>query len=162
MLLGGLFSATSLFWSAFWAMRWTQNLFFRTMRSREQQSRIIVGGSEMAPMRVIADALRREGFEVDTAHSHKELLRRCQRREYALIITRFVAPLVGSPKEVTRLRGSDRQTRLFVLSHTHNGGLAVTLLERGVNQFLTLPVYTPRLTRKVVQELHKFRTICQH
>jgi PleD family two-component response regulator len=131
------------------------------MEKREQPSRIIIGCGEAAPLRVIAEALRNEGLEVETARSHKELLRKCQHREYALIITRFVAPLIDSPKAVARLRGRERRARLFVLSHTHNDTLVVTLLERGVNQFLSLPIYTPRLTRKVTQELHKFRTICQ-
>lgn len=162
MPLCGVFSAIFLFWSTFWAIGWAQKNTFRTMERREQQSRIIIGGSEEAPIRVIAESLRGEGFVVDTARSHKELLKRCRHREYALIITRFVAPLIDSPKEVARLRSRNRRTRLFVLSHTHNGSLVVTLLERGVNQFLTLPIHTPRLTRKVAQELHKYRTICQH
>lgn len=127
----------------------------------ERQPRVILAGREVAPLRVMAHAIENIGAEVEITHSHKALVRRCSRRHYSLVITRFVTPLINSPKEVQRLRGPQRATRLFVLSHTHNSNIVITLLDRGVNQFLSLPVHSPRLARKVKDELYKFHTLCQ-
>lgn len=129
------------------------------MKKSEERKRVILGGREQAMLEVIADALREVGAEVEVVGSHRELLRRCRRREYRLIVTRFVAPLLDSPGEVRRLRGEGLRTRLFVLSHTHKSTISVMLLERGVNQFLSLPVHTQRLVRKVTSELNKYNTL---
>lgn len=129
------------------------------MDKREERRRVIIGGRERAMMEVVAEALRKEGAEVEIVGSHRELLKRCRKGHYELIITRFISPLIDSPEEVRRLRGPHLNTRLFVLSHTHNASITVMLLERGVSQFLSLPVHTPRIVRKATYELQKYRTL---
>ena len=82
--------------------------------------------------------------------SHKALVGRCALRHYALILTCFREPLIEGYSTVGRLRGgSGGNSSLFVLTANPSPSEVVTLLERGVEQVLSLPVSTTRLRRKI-------------
>lgn len=130
------------------------------MKYRNSHSAVIIAAREEPIIRVLERALKGVGVDVERAHSHRQLLRKCNTRHYRLIISRFVAPLVQSRGEVARLRGCGPATHLFVLSHTRDERVVVTLLERGVSQFLSLPVSLSRLMCKIEQELHKDSWLC--
>lgn len=130
------------------------------MKQKNTHKTILIAAPERALLEVLAGCLSRLGLEVVTAHSHRELRWRCRRGDYGLIISRFVTPLVASPGEVARLRGRGRHTPLFILSHTRDERVVVTLLERGVSQFLSLPVSSERLVRKVAGVVLNRRPLC--
>lgn len=130
------------------------------MKSRESHKSVIVAVAREPLWRVLRHSLLAVGVEAEWARSHGELLRCCSRHRYRLIISSFVAPLVARGGEVERLRGRGRTTHLFILAHTRDERVVVTLLERGVNQFLTLPVSLGRLCRKVKCELEKYQPLC--
>ena len=126
------------------------------MKHSTNHNRIIIGCNEPALLNILSLALSQQGVEIDIARSHRELVRRCHSESYALIITRFVKPLL---RDDSLALGGARGASLppiFVLSHTHNQRIVVHLLERGVSQFLSLPISLARLSSKVAQQLHSY------
>lgn len=130
------------------------------MKHQPPQRKIIIAAPEEPLLRVLAQRLSLLGVEVATVRSHGELRRRCRNHHYELIISRFISPLLSSHDEVSRLKGRGPGTHIFVLSHTRDERVVVSLLERGVNQFLSLPVSSSRLARKVHTRLAKYQTLC--
>lgn len=121
---------------------------------KQPPQRIVIGAHSNTLPTLLAHALASQGVEVEVAHTHKALLRMCRIHRYGLIITQFTKPLLEAENSVATLRHNSPTTPLFVLSHTRNHQLVMRLLERGVTQFLSLPVSLPRLCRKVEATLH--------
>ena len=115
--------------------------------------RVLLGCTEEPLLHIVRHTLEPLGVRVDVATSHQALLGRTRRHRYRLIITRFVAPLIASPREIGRLRQGPLHPPLIVLSHTHSRQIVVTLLEGGVSQFVSLPVSLERLRQKGEREL---------
>lgn len=81
---------------------------------------------------------------------------RTMRSRYAVIITCFGAPLLANYPLARRLvGGSEHPTTLFVLTTSPSPLECVALLERGVDQVMSLPVSALRLSRKVRDSLSK-------
>lgn len=130
------------------------------MKQTLSRKTIIIAAREIPLLKVLSQCLAELGAEVATARTYRELKTMCRKGHYDLVISRFVAPLISSHSEVLRLRGRGRSTHIFILSHTRDERVVVMLLERGVNQFLSLPISTPRLLRKVRAELTKYYSLC--
>lgn len=131
------------------------------MNHHDHHHPVIIAASEEPLLELLSHTLHSYGIGADVARSHRELLERCRHHRYQLIISRFLHPLISSPEEARRLRGEGGATHLFLLSHTRDEKIVVTLLERGANQFLSLPVSLSRLARKVRLELEKYRPLCR-
>lgn len=127
------------------------------MRVCEDSQRTIIIACEEEPLRLIlAHALRGLGCRVECVTSHRALMARCSHHHYAIILTSFRAPLIGGSNVATRLRGaSSCRSSLFVLAKHPSPSEVVTLLERGVDQVLTLPVSMVRLRRKIEHSLQQ-------
>lgn len=123
------------------------------MKQTNDTPRILIAASEEPLRQVLTHLLDESNLIIDQASSHKELLRLSRKHHYRLIITRFVAPLVERADEVARIRSSEPKPAIFVLSHTRRERIVVLLLERGVSQFMNLPVSHSRLRTKVRKAL---------
>lgn len=119
------------------------------MKHSDNAPRMLIAAREEPLRRVLSHLFADSGAIIDHAASHGELLSKCRKHPYRLIITRFVAPLVESADEIGRIRNRNPKPVLFVLSHTRRERIVVILLERGVSQFLNLPVSSERLLGKV-------------
>lgn len=115
---------------------------------------IIIACAEEPLGRALAHSLRHLGCGVECVTSHKALRLRTHQRHYALILTCFHAPLLADYRMVRLLRGSSG-TALFVLGATLSANEVVVLLERGVEQVLSLPVSTTRLRSKIEHLISK-------
>lgn len=124
------------------------------MNHTTNRNRIIIGCNEAPLLRILSLALSQQGLEIDVAGSHRELIRRCRKESYALIITRFVRPLLRDDAPLLSGACGAKLPPIFVLSHTRDQRIVVHLLERGVSQFLSLPISLARLSSKVAQQLH--------
>lgn len=124
--------------------------------------RIIIACGEPSLGRILTHTLTSLGAEVECVPSHKQLLGRMSRGDYDLIVTRFVAPLLGSRHTVTLLRGPHSARRiLYVVADNLSAKESLALLERGVAQIFTLPISTTRLGRKISLELTKCHERCR-
>ena len=109
---------------------------------------IIIACSEEPLRRILAYSLRHLGCGVERVASHQALVARCMHHHYALIMPSFCAAL--------RLRGgSERKSSLFVIADKPSSSEVVALLERGVEQVVTLPVSTSRLRNKIQHTLFR-------
>lgn len=117
---------------------------------------IIIACSEEPLRRILAYSLRNLGCGVECVASHKALVARCMHHHYALIMTSFCAPLLAGHCAALRLRGgSERKSSLFVIADKPSSSEVVALLERGVEQVVTLPVSTSRLRNKIQHTLFR-------
>lgn len=120
------------------------------MKNSRNLPTIIIACSEEPLRRVLVYSLCTLGCEVESVTSHKALLGRCAIRHYAVILTCFREPLIEGYSTARRLGGgSARTSSLFVLTANPSPSEVVALLERGVEQVLSLPVSTTRLRHKI-------------
>lgn len=128
------------------------------MKQNADTPKIIIACSEEPLRRILAHSLRTLGCGVECVTTHKALVTRCLHHRYAVILTCFRAPLIAGYRTARRLAGgTSRSSALFVLADRPSPSEVVTLLERGVEQVLTLPVSTARLRRKIEYSLRRYR-----
>ena len=128
------------------------------MRENITHTKIIIACPEAPLRRVLVHSLHTLGCGGERVASHRALLARCVRHRYALVLTCFCAPLIEDFRVTSRLRGASLHTSLFVLADNPSPSEVVALLERGVEQVLTLPVSILRLRAKIEGSLsQKFR-----
>lgn len=128
------------------------------MKESVDRPSIIVACAEEPLGRVLAHALRSMGCGVERVTSHKALLLRTRQHHYALILTCFYAPLLSDYRMARLLRGSEG-TAIFVLTTSRSANEVVVLLERGVEQVLSLPVSITRLRSKIEHRISKTITL---
>ncbi len=74
----------------------------------------------------------------------------CQQRNFNLIIFLAMAPYFTSMNIIESLQRQNTKTpQIYVISHSHAQSTILTLLECGVNQYMTFPVNLYRLRDKV-------------
>ncbi len=90
--------------------------------------------------------------DVETYHLSTDecVVEWCQNHECQLIIFTQLRPYFTSMNIVEHLREAlDVMPRIFVLAKSHSENTILTLLECGVDQYITLPVNLYRLKNKV-------------
>lgn len=124
------------------------------MKDITDRPQVIVACSDEPLRRILVHSLSTLDCGVESVATHKALVARCLSRHYAVILTCFRSPLLASCRLVARLCGTpSRRSSLFVLTDSPSASETVTLLERGVEQVMTLPVSLTRLRKKVQQSL---------
>ena len=80
----------------------------------------------------------------------------CRRMLFDLVIVLHVGVFLGGDDPVRRLRPVGlRRPAVYVLSWQQSEQTVLSLLEAGVDQYMTFPVSLQRLRRKVADELNR-------
>ncbi len=93
---------------------------------------------------------------IETHHlSEREcVLEKCRTTDFSLVIFTQLAPYFTSMNIVEHLRAELRSMpKIFVVDFSHSQSTVLTLLECGVDQYITLPVNIYRLREKVLSQV---------
>ncbi|MFI3332265.1 MAG: hypothetical protein SNI51_03995 [Rikenellaceae bacterium] len=103
---------------------------------------------------VVSLALQHDNVEITLIDNTQCIIKRCQDIGADMIIFLTLSPYFTSMNIVDELRASlKRLPAIYVISNSHSASVVLTLLECGVNQYLTFPLNLYRLRDKVYGEL---------
>ena len=116
--------------------------------------RILIASDDEFARETIRFALAGLDVEVRCAGCGAELERMCGRVAFDLVIVLRTAPFFCGREAIGRLRPRGvRRPAIYVLSWQQSEQTVLSLLECGVNRYLTFPVSLQRLRAKVVSDL---------
>ena len=113
--------------------------------------RVLIVSDERFLQRLVGFALTGLDAEVHYAEGAE---RRCRRTLFDLILVLEVAPFLSGRNLIGRVRPAGlRRPAVYVLTWQQAEQTVLSLLECGVDQYLTFPVSLARLRSKVAEEL---------
>lgn len=106
--------------------------------------------------RMIADMVGERGARVVCCTSTRQTVAACMHERPDLVIVLAVAPFMDGSDFIRRIR-FDRRRRpvVYVVSWQHSEQTVLSLLDCGVDQYLTFPLCMSRLQRKITVETNK-------
>lgn len=94
--------------------------------------------------------------EVRTAKNMREMEQICGRVLFDVVIVLRTSPFLSGTDVVRDLRPKGlRKPQMFVISWQQSENMVLSLLECGVDQYMTFPVSLHRLRMKVADELNR-------
>lgn len=111
--------------------------------------RLLVVEDEAALCESIAEGLRLDGYEVDTCQDGLEALELCDVEPYDLILLDLNLPGLDGMDVLRRLRASNVQTGVLILSARGQLQDKVSGLDAGANDYLTKPFHFEELEARV-------------
>ena len=116
--------------------------------------RVLIVSDERFLQRLVGFALTGLDAEVHYAEGADEAERRCRRTLFDLILVLEVPPFLSGRNLIGRVRPAGlRRPAVYVLTWQQAEQTVLSLLECGVDQYLTFPVSLARLRSKVAEEL---------
>ncbi|MFI3279292.1 MAG: response regulator [Rikenellaceae bacterium] len=104
----------------------------------------------------ISTTLQGEGVTIHSADSSRCIIEICRDQRIDLIIFLSLTPYFSSMNIVEYLRSEiGYLPKVYVISHSHSQATILSLLECGVDQYLTFPINLYRLREKVYTQLSK-------
>ncbi len=99
---------------------------------------------------MVADIIGDAAAAVECCGSARQAVSACLRQRPDLVIVLAVAPFVDGSEFIRRIRtASDRRPAVYVVSWQQSEQTVLSLLDCGVDQYMTFPVCMSRLQRKV-------------
>ena len=111
--------------------------------------RILVVDDEPGLSMAMAQALRRKGFEVDTARGGAEALSAISRQEYPLVFTDLRMPGMDGRELLSRLRKLSPETRVVLVTAYATVESAVACVREGAVDYLMKPFSSEALACKL-------------
>ncbi len=140
---------TLLFWHGFGAM-WRVEIKVGTM------SRILIVSEEAFLGELLRWALADLGVEVRSASNIGRMTELCRNTKIDLVVLLGAGHFCGGVDPVRSVRPMGaRRPVIYVLAWQQSEHTVMSLLEAGVDQYMTFPVNLYRLRRKIVEELRR-------
>ncbi len=116
--------------------------------------RVLIVGSDFLLREMTASLLADIAVEIRTAGEIAEVENECRSGAFDLVIMLDLSPFFDGSKPVALLRPAGlRRPELFVFSWQHSEDVVLSLLECGVSQYITFPLNTRRIRRKICETL---------
>ena len=116
--------------------------------------KILVIGSDLLLREMVASLLADFVVEVRTAGKIAAVRSECKGGAFDLVIMLDLSPFFDGSEPVALLRPVGlRRPELFVFSWQHSEHVVLSLLECGVSQYMTFPLNSRRIRRKICETL---------
>ncbi|MFI3317531.1 MAG: response regulator [Rikenellaceae bacterium] len=100
--------------------------------------------------KVISMALQADQVDVQCIDTSECIINHCQAHHTDLVIFLTLSPYFSSMNIIEQLkRQLDYMPRVYAISHSHSQATILSLLECGVDQYMTFPLNLYRLRDKV-------------
>ncbi|MFR9523582.1 MAG: DNA-binding response regulator [Rikenellaceae bacterium] len=116
---------------------------------------ILIVSADPLRAKVIALALRNPSLAVRCIDPARCVIQECQNWQVDLVIFLTLTPYFASMNIVDEMRKKiDRVPQIYVIAQSHSQSTILTLLECGVDQYMTFPLNLHRLRNKVYSLAH--------
>jgi len=116
--------------------------------------RILIASDDGFARELLRLTLAGSGAEIRCVGCGTEIERLCARMLFDLVIVLRTAPFFCGRELIGRLRPAGvRRPLIYVVSWQQSEQTVLSLLECGVNQYLTFPVSLQRLRAKIIDDL---------
>lgn len=113
--------------------------------------RIIIHSDDSLLRALLHTLLSQGGVEIVEARSRHELFKWCRNRHFDRVVTDDVRMFMNGGGCTEKIRANNPDIHIFILSHDISEHSALTLLEEGVTQLLSLPISIERLQKKLLK-----------
>lgn len=111
---------------------------------------ILIVGEDLLLREMTAALVADLAVAIRTADKIDEVEEEYRQARFDLIILLDTYPFFNGSKHIARLRPDGlRRPELFVFSWQHSEQVVLSLLERGITQYITFPINIRRLRRKI-------------
>jgi len=124
-----------------------------------ENPRILIVDDEPRMCQSVRELLAGQGFQLETAGSGREALRRLAEGGYELVLLDLVLPDVGGQEVLAFIREHHPELLTIVISGVSSIDAAVAALQRGAYDFIRKPVEGEELRKRVANALEQRRLI---
>ena len=124
-----------------------------------ENPRILIVDDEPRMCQSVRELLAGQGFQLETAGSGREALRRLTEGGYELVLLDLVLPDVGGQEVLAFIREHYPELLTIVISGVSSIDAAVAALQRGAYDFIRKPVEGEELRKRVANALEQRRLI---
>ena len=124
-----------------------------------ENPRILIVDDEPRMCQSVRELLAGQGFQLETAGSGREALRRLAEGGYDLVLLDLVLPDVGGQEVLSFIREHHPELLTIVISGVSSIDAAVAALQRGAYDFIRKPVEGEELRKRVANALEQRRLI---
>ncbi len=121
--------------------------------STQAETDILIADDEPAVTFGLAELLREEGFDTETAESGREALQLIAKRDYAVVLVDLMLPDVQGLQVLEEVRKTRPQTEVIIITGKGSIDTAVEAMKAGAYDYLTKPVEPDRLRTVVAKAL---------
>jgi DNA-binding NtrC family response regulator len=123
--------------------------------SEGEKGRILVIDDDEGTRKVVAEALKSEGYSVDTASNGKEAVEKSQTNFYNLALVDIRLPDMEGTKLLTSMKETTPEMIKIILTGYPALENAVDAVNKGAHGYLVKPINMDELLRTVDQHLKK-------
>jgi DNA-binding NtrC family response regulator len=123
--------------------------------SEAEKGRIIVIDDDEGICKVVAAALKDEGYVVDTANNGKQAIEKSQTNFYNLALVDIRLPDMEGTKLLTAMKETTPEMRKIILTGYPGLQNAIDAVNKGAHAYLVKPVNMDELLRTVEEQLKK-------
>jgi DNA-binding NtrC family response regulator len=123
--------------------------------SESKKGRIIVIDDDEGIRKVVAEALKSEGYLVDTASSGKEAVEKSRSNFYNLALIDIRLPDMEGTRLLTSMKETTPEMIKIILTGYPGLQNAIDALNKGAHGYLVKPINMAELLRTVEQQLKK-------
>lgn len=127
--------------------------------SEGEKGRILVIDDDEGIRKVVAEALKSEGYSVDTASNGKEAVEKSQTNFYNLALVDIRLPDMEGTKLLTALKETTPEMIKIILTGYPALQNAIDAVNKGAHGYLVKPINMDELLRTVKQHLKKQREL---
>ena len=111
--------------------------------------KIVIYSQQRLTSELVAAIIGYTNEDIILCHDIRFLEQTCRKSNAELVIILSPAPLLGGQNIIKQLRGSGRKTEIYVISWRHAEQAVLSLLEYGIDQYMTFPICMGRLKAKI-------------
>jgi DNA-binding NtrC family response regulator len=123
--------------------------------SEGEKGRILVIDDDEGTRKVVAEALKSEGYSVDTASNGKEAVEKSQTNFYNLALVDIRLPDMEGTKLLTSMKETTPEMIKIILTGYPALQNAIDAVNKGAHGYLVKPINMDELLRTVEQHLKK-------
>ncbi len=122
----------------------------------DKQIRVLVVDDEPEMCRLIEQALKREGYQIDVSSSGIEALQMVKSFNYHLLLTDLEMPVVDGLELTRKAKKQNPEIRVIMVTGNATVDIAIRSLRHKIDGYIRKPFNISKL-RKVVRQ-----TLCTH
>ena len=118
------------------------------------KSKIVIYSHRSASAALIAEIVGCDSAEVICCSSPDQMIATCIHKQPDLVIILAIKPFIDGSELIKRIRTNDkRNPPIYVIAWQQSEQIVLSLLECGVDQYMTFPLNPARLRSKIIRSL---------